>query len=60
MPAAPKAGGAGVGSFPPMSADAVQRYQAQFAQLDGDHDGWVQVRFAPSQPCPGPIGHASI
>ncbi len=48
MPAAPKAGGAGVGTFPPMSADAVQRYQAQFAQLDGDHDGWVQVRFDPT------------
>ena len=44
MPPAPKAAGSVVGTFPPMSADAVQRYQAQFAQLDNDHDGWVQVR----------------
>lgn len=48
--APPKAAGGAVGSFPPMTPDSVQRYQAMFAQLDGDHDGWVQVR------CPAAAG----
>ena len=53
MPPPPKAAGSAVGTFPPMSADAVQRYQAQFAQLDSDHDGWVQVLQCPAagKPC---------
>lgn len=42
--APPKQAASAVGSFPLMTADSVQRYQAMFAQLDGDHDGWVQVR----------------
>lgn len=49
--APPKAAGGAVGSFPPMTPDSVQRYQAMFAQLDGDHDGWVQVRCPAAPVC---------
>lgn len=53
--APPKQAGGAVGSFPPMTPDSVQRYQAMFAQLDGDHDGWVQVRCPLDAPLPSQL-----
>lgn len=41
----PAAAAPASGSFPPLAPTDLQRYQASFAQLDADRDGFVTVRL---------------